>query len=157
MNMEMAKRETATVLRQIKNDHDTVRELMAKIDQAQTVNWEDVITLYTFFKGHFHAEEEVVFPALRTISQHAEKLVQDLIDEHEQATAGLLKMIDKQEFDRLQFRKIMDIVEHHFTKEESSGFKAANEHMTREQLKAALEPFVKAEQEARMKSEEKLR
>ena len=147
--MDTTMSRTETVLSEIKKDHDKARDLFAKIDQAESVNWDDVKELYISLKGHHYAEEEVVFPAVKPFNYQTEELVEKLIDEHEQADETIMDMIDDQDFNQSDFMMIMEIVERHMQKEEGELFRIAREHLGKEQLEAAYEPFKKAEEKGK--------
>lgn len=142
-----------TVLTEIKKEHDEARELLNKIDVSKRVSWKDVKELYTTLKGHHTAEEKVVFPKVKPLDEKAQELVKHLIEEHDESETGLKAMIDAKKFDRPKFAEIKMTVEEHMDEEESDLFKKARKAMDKEELKAALEPFEKAEEKAKKAAE----
>ena len=146
-----------TVLTEIKREHDEARALIKKIDGSKRMSWEDVKELYIMLKGHHEAEEEVVFPKVRDVDTKAEKLVEHLIEEHEQAQDVLKTMIDAHEFDREAFGELRTVLEEHMDEEETDLFKKARKGFSEEDLQAALEPFEKVEETGKKTAEKEVK
>jgi len=74
---------------------------------------------------HFQAEEEILFPTLLTYLQEYEKIVEDLLENHEQLRT-LIAEIDKAEDDpvrlRAHLRAFADLLERHIRREERELF-----------------------------------
>ena len=142
------------VLTEIESEHDEVRDMLAKIDQAKRITWSHVEALYVTLKGHHEAEEHVLFPKVRPVDSQAEKLVENLIEEHDEAETGLLAMIEKhkkdeQKFDWEKYGELAKLLREHMEEEESKLFKKARKAMTEEELKAALDPFETQEEKSK--------
>ena len=83
------------------------------------------------------------------VTQVAVSKAEKLLWGAEQADETIMDMIDDQNFNQSDFMMIMEIVERHMQHEESELFRVAREHLGKEQLEAAYEPYKKAEEKGK--------
>ena len=145
------------VLTEIKSEHDEVRALLKKIDGYERVNWDTVEELYVTLKGHHDAEEEVLFPKVRTLNKKAEELIAHLEEEHDDTEDMILKMIEAHTFDREQFQEVYTDITEHMEDEETELFAKSKKALSTEALEEALDPFEAAKKKAQKKAEKEVK
>lgn len=133
------------VLEHIKEEHKEVEELFEQGEEKPTLAI--VREIGNIILPHHHAEEQVVFPAVKSKTEPKKEVVNALIAEHDIIHAQLnelLKMKQGDELFKAKFGVLKELIEHHVTEEEEVFFKHAEEVYSDAQLEAAAEKFEKA-------------
>jgi iron-sulfur cluster repair protein YtfE (RIC family) len=82
----------------------------------------EVVAFYdSNLRAHFRAEEEILFPQLRSIAQQSESLVDTLAAEHEQLRSAVEQLKAGSGLAKLLF-DLGDLLERHIRKEERELF-----------------------------------
>ncbi len=70
---------------------------------------------------HFQAEEEILFPLIRSCVPESHSLVEDLLEEHEEIRKGAVRLEGKTDLAKILF-DLGDLLERHIRKEERELF-----------------------------------
>jgi len=70
---------------------------------------------------HFEAEEEILFPAIRSLASESQSLIEDLIKGHQQIRAEVGRLEEKENLAKVLF-DLGDLLERHIRREERELF-----------------------------------
>ncbi len=70
---------------------------------------------------HIQAEEEILFPAIRSCASESWQMVEDLIEEHRQIRDGMARLEEKEKLSKALF-DLGDLLERHIRREERELF-----------------------------------
>lgn len=70
---------------------------------------------------HFQAEEEILFPAIRSCASESWQMVEDLIEEHRQLRNEMARLEEKEKLSKALF-DLGDLLERHIRREERELF-----------------------------------
>lgn len=77
---------------------------------------------------HFQAEEEILFPLIRSCSSQSQLLIDDLIKEHEQIRKGVGRLEGEASLSKILF-DLGDLLERHIRREERELFPLFENHV----------------------------
>ena len=124
----------------LKEDHDKVRELLTKLEEAEGKS--RVATLRTIeqeLKVHTKIEEDIFYPAFREAAEKEEdtELYFEALEEHHVVDLVLPEIMETDsnagEF-AAKAKVLKDLVEHHAEEEEKEMFPRAKKLMKKDQL-----------------------
>jgi hypothetical protein len=124
----------------LKQDHKTMRELLAKLEEAEGRERETTLKRIEHeLKVHTKIEEDIFYPAFREAAEKEDdtKLYFEALEEHHVVDMVLPEIkdtdIDADEFPA-KAKVLKDLVEHHAEEEETEMFPRAKKLMDRAQL-----------------------
>jgi len=125
----------------LKEDHDNVRELLSKLEEAGGKSRSATLkTIEHELKVHTKIEEDIFYPAFREAAEKEEdsKLYFEALEEHHVVDLVLPEIMDTDpsadEFPA-KAKVLKDLVEHHAEEEEKQMFPRARRLMEKEQLR----------------------
>ena len=134
-----------TIYQTLKNDHDTVQELMQRLKKGQGAasDKRSFETLKTEILLHAKAEEKVFYSALRQ-HREAQEMVQHATREHKQVEEMLQEMSElepasEQFLSRLE--ELRSAIEDHVEEEEGEIFELARKIVTDDEARRMDEAF----------------
>ena len=136
------------ILQDLHNDHGEVDTLLNQISDCD--NSSDRLRLFAELRNkllpHLQAEQEVLYRRLQTgRSADARQFGYEGTSEHDAAERQVEKMANLGDpmGDRWEgeFKVLIDLIEHHVSEEESTGFSCARDEFDTEQLKAMRGEF----------------
>lgn len=141
----------------LKNDHQEVKQVMQKIAQGSPQQCETLfVELNDLASTHMQLEEKLFYPKLQK-DQECKQLMQDAIQEHQEAKDGLKKLerMDVDSSDWMPtFKQLQQGILHHVQDEETKVFPKAEQVLGVQQCneiagqfqqqKEAMEPSRKA-------------
>lgn len=136
----------------LKEDHDKVRELLSKLEEAEGKS--RLATLKTIeqeLKVHTKIEEDIFYPAFREAAEKEEdtELYFEALEEHHVVDLVLPEIMDTDpgadEF-AAKAKVLKDLVEHHAGEEEKQMFPRAKKLMEKEQLLELGQQLAEAKQ-----------
>ncbi len=148
----MPRTATKDALTLLKEDHDHVRELLSKLEEAEGKS--RVPTLKTIeqeLKVHTKIEEDIFYPAFREAAEKEEdtELYFEALEEHHVVDLVLPEIMDTDpsadEF-AAKAKVLKDLVEHHAEEEEKQMFPRAKKLMEKEQLRELGQQLAEAKQ-----------
>lgn len=77
---------------------------------------------------HFQAEEEILFPIIRSCASESQQMVEDLIEEHKQIREQVVRLEEKASLAKILF-DLGDLLEHHIRREERELFPLFENHV----------------------------
>ena len=129
------------VLKLLKKDHSNVQSLFGKFDRTGKSSHEKKGELFEKIKRelqiHSRAEEEIFYPALKSLNGEGRRLVSEALKEHRDVD-GLLTQISRltpadKNFDE-KMETLIENVDHHVEEEEGEIFRFAEENCSEDQL-----------------------
>ena len=129
------------VLKLLKKDHSNVQSLFSKFDHTGRSSHEKKGELFEKINRelqiHSRAEEEIFYPALKSLNDQGRKLVIEALKEHRDVD-GLLTQISRltpadKNFDE-KMETLIENVDHHVAEEEGEIFRVAEENYSQEEL-----------------------
>ena len=129
------------VLKLLKKDHSNVQSLFAKFDRTGKSSHEKKGELFEKIKRelqiHSRAEEEIFYPALKSLNGEGRRLVTEALKEHRDVDE-LLTQISRltpadKNFDE-KMETLIENVDHHVAEEEGEIFRVAEENYSQEEL-----------------------
>jgi len=129
------------VLKVLKKDHSNVQSLFSKFDRtgkaAHDKRTELFIKIRRELQLHSRAEEEIFYPALKSLNGDGRRLVSQALKEHKDVDELLtqisrLKPTDKNFEEKVE--TLIENVDHHVEEEEGEIFRFAEENCSEEQL-----------------------
>jgi len=129
------------VLKLLKKDHSNVQSLFGKFDHLGKSSHEKKGELFEKIKRelqiHSRAEEEIFYPALKSLNGEGRRLVTEALKEHRDVD-GLLTQISRltpadKNFDE-KMETLIENVDHHVAEEEGEIFRVAEENYSQEEL-----------------------
>jgi hemerythrin superfamily protein len=131
------------VINLLKKDHSALRSLINRYERTGRRSFDRKRELFGQLRYelecHTQAEEEVFYPALRSLGRKAHRLVADALKEHREVEELLLRVgrpgLSDEEFAE-KVEILMDSLDHHLEEEEGEIFRFAQENCPPEQLEA---------------------
>jgi len=129
------------VLELLKEDHSNVESLFEKYDRTGKSSQEKKTELFEEIRRelqiHSRAEEEIFYPALKSLNGEGRRLVSEALKEHRDVDELLtqisrLKPCDKNFDDKME--TLIENVDHHVQEEEGEIFRFAEENCSEDQL-----------------------
>src|SRR5437867_8553178 len=129
------------VLKLLKKDHSDVQSLFSKFDHSGKSSHEKKGELFEKIKRelqiHSRAEEEIFYPALKSLNGDGRRLISEALKEHRDVDE-LLTQISRltpadKNFDE-KMETLIENVDHHVEEEEGEIFRFAEENCSEEQL-----------------------
>ncbi len=129
------------VLKLLKKDHSNVQSLFGQFDQTGKSSHEKKGELFEKIKRelqiHSRAEEEIFYPALKSLNGEGRRLVSEALRENRDIDELLtrisrLTLADKN-FDE-KMETLIETVDHHVEEEEGEIFRFAEENCSQEEL-----------------------
>ncbi len=129
------------VLKLLKKDHSTVQSLFSTFDHTGKSSHEKKGELFEKIRRelqiHSRAEEEIFYPALKSLNGDGRKLVTEALKEHGDVDELLTRIsrltpADKN-FDE-KMETLIETVDHHVAEEEGEIFRFAEENYSQEEL-----------------------
>lgn len=139
------------VLQEIKKEHDQFRNLIEKVENSTGNSKKTAFdSLKKELDSHHEAEEQVVFPDVKSKSDEDGKaMVREMIEEHN-LVSYQLSLLDRTSLENetwdAKFQVLKEIVTHHLDEEEDEFFKQAKKVLTKAELVEKYEPFEKAQE-----------
>jgi hemerythrin-like domain-containing protein len=136
------------ILQDLHNDHSEIASLIERIeetsDNAQRRELFDEMKIKLL--SHAHAEQEVLYRRMEASQNDASRsFAHEGINEHQILERQLQKMSgtgDKTgEAWTAEMTVLRELVEHHVTEEESTGFRCARDDFDKDELEAMAEQF----------------
>jgi hemerythrin superfamily protein len=122
----------ASAVEMLEADHRKMRELFQQYEAAGALDVKQQVAEQVFVELETHAqlEEMVFYPAFEEVADAEGKvLVGEAREEHQEVKALIaeLRGLDDDDMFDVQFRELMDNVEHHVQEEETDMFPEAEE------------------------------
>ena len=95
---------------------------------------------------HFQAEEEILFPIIRSCASESHQILEDLIEEHKQIRSQVARLEEKAGLSKILFDR-GDLLERHIRREERELFPLFENHVDEagaERAKKEIERVLKA-------------
>jgi hemerythrin superfamily protein len=147
-----AAKRTPDAVALLKQDHETVRELLGQFENATGARREKLRTqIEKELKVHTTIEEEIFYPAYREAARKKEdrKLFFEAVEEHHVVDLVLPEMNEGQDNDELKAKAkvLKDLVEHHADEEEQEMFPRAKKVFSKEELRELGERLMQRKME----------
>ena len=129
------------VLKLLKKDHSDVQSLFSKFDHSGKSSHQKKGELFEKIRRelqiHSRAEEEIFYPALKSLNGEGRKLVTEALKEHRDIDELLTQIsrltpADKNFDERME--TLIETVDHHVAEEEGEIFRFAEENYSPEEL-----------------------
>jgi len=129
------------VLKLLKKDHSDVQSLFSKFDHSGKSSHQKKGELFEKIRRelqiHSRAEEEIFYPALKSLNGEGRKLVTEALKEHRDIDELLTRIsrltpADKNFDERME--TLIETVDHHVAEEEGEIFRFAEENYSPEEL-----------------------
>jgi hemerythrin superfamily protein len=129
------------VLKLLKKDHSNVQSLFSKFDRTGKSSHEKKGELFEKIKRelqiHSRAEEEIFYPALKSLNGEGRKLVTESLRQHRDVDELLTRIARltpaHKNFDE-KMETLIENVDHHVAEEEGEIFRFAEENYSQEEL-----------------------
>ena len=127
----------------LKQDHENVRDLLAKLEKSAERGGDRAMQLYTQVEAevkiHAQVEEEIFYPAFREAAQKKDdmKMFFEAKEEHHVVELVMPELSDtdsKEEF-AAKAKVLKELIEHHAGEEEKEMFPRARKLMDRDELR----------------------
>jgi hypothetical protein len=143
----------------LRNDHEFFKNTLLQLKQTASREPMRREELFRNFKlaidPHTKAEEAVFYPPLQANHEFYEDVLESIEEHHViDLILGELDLMPKQlDQWKAKLRVCKEVVEHHILEEEDKIFTAATKALTREQMQAVFDGFIKEKERlrARMK------
>jgi hemerythrin superfamily protein len=120
-------------------DHQKVETLFAELERSESVAERQALAaqVHTELQRHTQAEEDVLYPFIRTHVRDGEQLMDEAVQEHAEAKAVLERVatldVSTTDFDKA-FNQLRKVVSHHVDEEESRIFPLLEDSTNEAQL-----------------------
>lgn len=159
-------RRMKTALDLLKNDHDTVRDLLAELadttERATKTRGELLEAIATELKVHTTIEEEIFYPALEGAARNKsqKRMLAEAYEEHRAVEDLVMPDLRETAVNTVEFggraKVLKELVEHHADEEEEDMFPLAEELLSRDKLHELREQMMARKQQLlREKREDK--
>jgi len=132
---------TPDAIKLLKTDHEKVRELLGKFENATGPRREKLrVQIDRELKVHTQIEEEIFYPAYREAARKKDdqKLYYEALEEHHVVDLVLPEMNDGENNEELKAKAkvLKELVEHHAGEEEKDMFPRAKKLLSKDELRA---------------------
>lgn len=149
------------VLDHIKEEHESFREKMAKIEAATGNKKKEIFReLYAEIHGHHEAEEKVIFPMVKEKTDKEDmEIVQEMIEEHSLGSYQF-SVLERTSVDNetwgAKFSVLKEVLDHHMEEEEDEFLPMAKKLIPKEALVEILAKFETVHEEKMKEQKKKL-